>query len=68
MVQERLSMRKIAEILRLRFEQGLTPRAIAGAAHCALSTVQECLRRAAIAGVGWPLPPAALEARPAQSV
>lgn len=57
MAQQRLSVRKIAEILRLRFEQRLTPRAIAGAANCALSTVQECLRRAETAGVGWPLPP-----------
>lgn len=60
-------MRKILEILRLKFEQGLSGRAIAVAVCAALSTVQECLRRFAASGLGWPLPPeldeAALEAR-----
>lgn len=58
-------MRKIREILRLHHEQGLRPRAIAAAVGAALSTVQECLKRAD--GLPWPLPPeldeAALEAR-----
>ncbi|MHB8404262.1 MAG: IS21 family transposase [Gammaproteobacteria bacterium] len=60
-------MRKTHEILRLHHEQGLRPRPIAARAGVALSTVQECLKRAVAAGLGWPLPleldEAALEAR-----
>jgi transposase len=58
-------MRKILEILRLRFEAGLSGRAIALAASLALSTVQECLRRFQAAGLSWPtaLDEEALEAR-----
>lgn len=48
-------MRKIREILRLKFA-GLSPRQIAASVGSALSTVQECLRRAAQASVSWPLP------------
>jgi transposase len=49
-------MRKIREILRLKFAAGLTARQIAASVGSALSTVQECLRRALEAGLGWPLP------------
>jgi transposase len=49
-------MRKIREILRLKFAQGLSPRQIAASVGSALSTVQECLRRALQASLGWPLP------------
>lgn len=67
MAQQRLSMRKIREILRLRFEAGLSRRRIAGSLGCSRAAVADCLRRAAIAGLGWPLPPeldeAALQAR-----
>lgn len=60
-------MRKIREILRLHHEQALRPRRIAASVGSALSTVQDCLKRAAAAGVVWPLPPeldeAALQAR-----
>ena len=55
MPQERLTMRKIKEILRLKYEAGLSNRAIAGACNISNSTVGEYLRRAAAAGVGWPL-------------
>ena len=48
-------MRKIREILRLRFA-GLSPRQIAASLGHALSTIQECLRRAAQASLSWPLP------------
>lgn len=48
-------MRKIREILRLRFS-GLSPRQIAASVGGALSTIQECLRRAAQASLSWPLP------------
>jgi transposase len=60
-------MRKILEILRLKFEHGLSGRAIALSVCAALSTVQECLRRFVASGLGWPLPSdmdeATLEAR-----
>jgi transposase len=55
MTQERLTMRKIKEILRLKYEAGLSNRAIAGACKISNSTVGEYLRRAEAAGVGWPL-------------
>jgi len=55
MAQERLTVRKIREILRLKYEAGLSNRAIAGACNISNSTVGEYLRRAEAAGVGWPL-------------
>ncbi len=48
-------MRKILEVLRLQ-AAGLKGRQIAAAIGSALSTVQECLRRAREAGLTWPLP------------
>ncbi len=56
MTQERLSVRKIREILRLKHEVGLSNRAIARACKLSNSTVGEYLRRAREAGVSWPLP------------
>jgi hypothetical protein len=56
MAQERLTMRKIREILRLKYEAGLSNRAIAGACKVSNSTVGEYLRRAKAAGVSWPMP------------
>ena len=53
--QEKLSMRKVREILRLR-ASGLTDRQVAQSVGCARSTVQECLRRARAVGISWPLP------------
>lgn len=50
-------MRKIREVLRLRFEAGLSERQVAAALSVARSTVQECLRRCREGGVGWPPPP-----------
>ena len=58
MPAERLSMRKIREILRLRFEQGLKHRAIARSISASAATVGDCLGRAKAAGVTWPLDPA----------
>jgi len=64
---ERLPMRQIREILRLKHEQGLHHRAIARACGVGVGTVSEHLQRVQQAGLGWPLPPelddAALEAR-----
>jgi IS30 family transposase len=55
MSQERLTVKKIKEILRLKYEAGLSNRAIAGACKTSNSTIGEYLRRAEAAGVGWPL-------------
>jgi hypothetical protein len=49
-------MRKIKEVLRLRFELGLGQRQIARSSAIGLSTVHEYLERATAAGIGWPLP------------
>jgi len=56
MSQERLTLRKIREILRLKEEAGLSNRAIARACKISNSTVGEYLRRAAAAKLSWPLP------------
>jgi transposase len=48
-------MKKIEEILRLKYESGLSNRAIAGACKISNSTVGEYLRRAKAAGISWPL-------------
>jgi len=56
MSQERLTLRKIREILRLKEEAGLSNRAIARANKISNSTVGEYLRRAEAAGLHWPLP------------
>ena len=61
MAAERLSMRKIKEILRLK-AAGHTKRAIARSLAISHSTVQDYLGRAEAAGVGWPVPPEWTEA------
>ncbi len=54
MARERLSMRKIKEVLRLK-SLGLTNRQIAGSIHVARSTIAEYLKRAKAAEFSWPL-------------
>jgi transposase len=56
MPQERLSVRKITEILRLKYACHLSHRAIARSCQISHSTVGECLRRAQAAHLSWPLP------------
>jgi transposase len=54
---ERLSMRKIKEVLRLKFELGLANRQIARSCSVNHSTVADYLYRAKAAGLDrWPLP------------
>ena len=53
---ERLSMRKIRDVLRLRHEKGLSQRAIGQSLRISLGAVNTCLNRARLAGLGWPLP------------
>src|SRR5258708_11544076 len=53
---ERLSMRKIRELLRLRFTSGLSQRAMARSLGVSQGAVNEYLARARRAGIGWPVP------------
>lgn len=66
-VVEVLSMPRTREILRLRFVAGLSCRQIARSIGCSRSAGPECLKRAAVARLHWPLPEeldeAALESR-----
>ena len=56
MTQERLTMRKIQEVLRLKWAGGLSNRTIARSCSISHSTVKEYLQRAELAGLSWPLP------------
>ena len=56
MLKERLSMRKIKEILRLKFEYGLSNQKIAHSSGISRSTVRDYLMRTRAAGLSWPLP------------
>ena len=56
MPRPRLSVRKIREILRLRFERHLSTRQIAQGCGLSRSTVSDYLGRAKQAGLVWPLP------------
>ena len=48
-------MRKIKEVLRLRFELQLGQREIARACSISQGAVHNYLKKAAAAGIGWPL-------------
>lgn len=56
MAKQRLSMRKIKEVLRLNMAEGRSQREIARSLSIARSTVREYLIRAREAGLSWPLP------------
>ena len=56
MAKRRLSMRKIKEVLRLKWDHHLTNRQIARSCSTAHSTVREYAIRAKQAGLSWPLP------------
>src|SRR5271170_2641377 len=53
---ERVSMRKIREVLRLRLGQGLPQRAVAQSLRLSQGAVHGYIGRARRAGLGWPLP------------
>lgn len=57
MSKGRLSMRKIKEVLRLRYENKLSHRAIAQSCVIGCTTVREYVIRAESAGLSWPLSP-----------
>jgi hypothetical protein len=56
MAYERLPMRKIKEVLRLKYEAGRSHGEIARSCGISHSTVLEYLRRLHAAGLTWPLP------------
>lgn len=56
MPAERITMRKIREVLRLKFECGLSNRKIANSTSIARSTVSDYVQRALAAGLSWPMP------------
>jgi len=53
---KRLPMRKLREVLRLKYERRMGHRAIARACGVGVGTVSEYVSRARKAGLGWPLP------------
>src|SRR5712664_1638946 len=56
MSQKALSMRKIKEVLRLRYDLGRLQNEIARSCSIGQSSVHRYLERASAAGLGWPLP------------
>ena len=56
MANARLSMRKIKEVLRLKYNCALSRRQIAHSCQISRSTVGDYIYRAEKAGIGWPLP------------
>jgi transposase len=57
MAAERLSMRTIKEVLRLKWEKQLSNKQIALSCKIARSTIRDYLERARRAGLSWPLSP-----------
>ena len=56
MPNKRIAMHKIHEILRLRFEVGLSFRQISQCADVSTGAIQKMLKRLEAAGISWPLP------------
>ena len=56
MAASKLPMRKLRDVLRLKYAAGLPQRAIAQACGVGLGTVTAYLQRATTAGLTWPLP------------
>jgi len=56
MPTERLSMRKVREVLRLNHALALSLREISDATGVGKTAVGEYIRRAAVMGVTWPVP------------
>ena len=57
MPAKRKAMRKIKEVLRLKFEAGLSHERIAAAVGVSKGAVTKYVQRALAAGLGWPLAP-----------
>jgi transposase len=56
MPAQRLSMRQVREVLRLKWACGLSDRKIAQSLRLSRPTVAQYVRRATVAGLAWPLP------------
>src|SRR5262245_43371707 len=56
MPAQRLAMRHVTEVLRLKWSQGLSDRKIAQSLGISRPTVAEYVRRAQAASLSWPLP------------
>jgi transposase len=56
MPAERLSMRKVREVLRLKHALAMSYRKISEATGVSKTQVSEYVRRAEVAGLAWPLP------------
>lgn len=56
MSAEPLSMRKLKDLLRLKFEAGLSQHQIAGALGLSVGVVNKYVQAAKAAGIGWPPP------------
>ena len=67
MSRPHISMRKVRDVLRLRFGEGRSLRQVASSLQIPFTTVADHVKRAKAAGLGWPLPEdmddGALEAR-----
>jgi transposase len=57
MANRRLSMRKIKEVLRLKWEHSFSNKQIAKSCNISRSTVRDYVRRAQGAGLSWPIDP-----------
>src|SRR5450756_1851036 len=56
MPAERLSMKKIRDVLRLTHAMGMSRRLVGEATGIGKTAVGEYVRRAAVAGLSWPIP------------
>ena len=54
MATRRISVRKIREILKLKWHDGLSNRQVATSCNISPSTVSDLVQRAAHAGLSWP--------------
>ena len=55
MPRPHISMRKIRDVLRLKFGEGLSLRQVSASLGIPFTTVSEHVKRAKAAGLGWPL-------------
>ena len=56
MPAQRLAMRQVHEVLRLKWDQGLSDRKIAHSLGLSRPAVAEYVRRAPAVGLSWPVP------------
>ena len=56
MPQARLTMRKIREVLRLKFDRKRSQREVATACNLSAATVWDTIQRFKASGLDWPLP------------